>query len=52
FSVTVHRAQGQMLDRTCLDLTLDPFAHGYLYVGFSRVRRSDDMLIFYYPRRK
>ncbi|CAM9702615.1 unnamed protein product, partial [Ectocarpus sp. 13 AM-2016] len=33
FTVTVNRAQGQTLDRTCLDLMLDPFAHGHLYVG-------------------
>ncbi|CBN79507.1 expressed unknown protein [Ectocarpus siliculosus] len=39
FSVTVHRAQGPTVDRTCLDLTVDPFAHGHLYVGLSRVRR-------------
>ncbi|CAM9460652.1 unnamed protein product, partial [Ectocarpus sp. 13 AM-2016] len=45
FGVTVRRAQGQMLDRTCLDLTLDPFAHGHLHVGLSRVRRSHDMII-------
>ncbi|CAN0498321.1 unnamed protein product, partial [Ectocarpus sp. 8 AP-2014] len=33
------------LDRTCLDLTLDPFVHGHLYVGLSRVRRSNYIII-------
>ncbi|CAM9151056.1 unnamed protein product [Ectocarpus sp. 12 AP-2014] len=51
FSVTVHRAQGETLYRTCLDLTLDHFAHGHLYAGLSRVRRSDNMVIrLLYPR--
>lgn len=45
FCLTVHRAQGQTLDKTCFDLTRHPFAHGHLYVGLSRVRKSDDIII-------
>lgn len=45
FAVTVHRAQGQTVDRMCFDLRRHPFAHGHLYVGLSRVRKSADMLI-------
>ncbi|CAM9337421.1 unnamed protein product, partial [Ectocarpus sp. 13 AM-2016] len=46
FCITVHRAQGQTLDRTCFDLLLDASAYGHLYVGLSRVRKADDMVIF------
>ena len=43
--VTIHRSQGQTLDWTCSDLTLDPSTHGHLYVGMSRVRRSGDVVV-------
>ncbi|CAN0439159.1 unnamed protein product, partial [Ectocarpus fasciculatus] len=51
FAVTVHRAQGQTLDRVCFDLSRHPFAHGHVYVGLSRVRKSADMIIFTTPDR-
>lgn len=45
FAVTVHRSQGQTLDRVVLDLRRDVFMHGCLYVGLSRVRNSNDVKI-------
>ncbi|CAB1111373.1 unnamed protein product [Ectocarpus sp. CCAP 1310/34] len=51
FCLTVHRAQGQTLDKTCFDLTRHPFAHGHLYVGLSRVRKADDVIILTTPDR-
>ena len=33
-------------NKVLIDLTQDVFAHGFLYVGMSRVRRYDNMCFF------
>ena len=38
FSITINRSQGQTFDRIGLRLNSPVFAHGQLYVAFSRVR--------------
>ena len=45
FAVTVHRSQGQTLNRVVFYLRKDVFMHGCLYefVGLSRVRKSADI---------
>lgn len=45
YAFTYHKAQGQTLDKACLDCRTDFFAHGQLYVGLSRVRNASDMVI-------
>ena len=45
FAVTTHRSQGTTLEKACFDLRRDAFAHGHVYVGLSRVRRSADLRI-------
>jgi hypothetical protein len=39
---TVHKAQGQTLDRVGIYFNRDAWAHGLLYVAVSRVRRVTD----------
>ena len=39
---TVHKAQGQTLDRVGIYFNRDTWAHGLLYVAVSRVRRLQD----------
>ena len=47
FTVTVHRSQGQTLNRVVFYLHSDVFMHGgCLYVGLSRVRKSADTRIW------
>ena len=41
YAITINRAQGQTVDYVGLDLTVDCFMHGQLYVALSRVRRFD-----------
>ncbi|CAN0447843.1 unnamed protein product, partial [Laminaria digitata] len=46
FAVTVHRSQGQTLNRVVFYLSRrDVFMHGCLYVGLARVRNSADIRI-------
>ena len=45
FSLTVHRSQGQTLNRVVFDLRREVFMHGCLHVGLSRVRKSVDIII-------
>ena len=39
FAMTINKSQGQTLEFVGLDLTDEVFAHGQLYVAFSRVRK-------------
>jgi len=45
---TVHKAQGATLDSALLEMEMQSFAHGQLYVALSRVRKIDGL----YLRRK
>jgi ATP-dependent exoDNAse (exonuclease V) alpha subunit len=36
FAMTINKSQGQSLARVGLDLRISPFAHGQLYIAFSR----------------
>ena len=41
FAMTIHKSQGQTLNRVGIDLRKPVFAHGQLYVAFSRAMTSD-----------
>ena len=44
FAMTVHKAQGQTLDRVGIDLRHPCFAYGQLGVALSRAQRAADVL--------
>ena len=46
FALSVHKSQGQTLERALMDARQDFFAHGHLYVGMSRVTRYDNIAFF------
>ncbi|KAI3636479.1 hypothetical protein MIR68_005831 [Amoeboaphelidium protococcarum] len=46
FAVTINKIMGQTLDKVGLYLKNQCFAHGQLYVGLTRVRRSTDICIY------
>ena len=46
YAFTFNKAQGQTFNKVLIDLTHDVFAHGFLYVGMSRVRRYDSICFF------
>ena len=49
FAFTIHKAQGQTLNRVGLDLTNPVFTHGQLYVAISRIHNASDMRIIGTP---
>ena len=49
YVITVNKSQGQTLNKVCFDLREPPFAHRQLYVGASRVRIRQDILVFTWP---
>ena len=49
YAITVNKSQGQTLRRICYDVREHPFAHGQLYVGTSRVRNRQDILMLTRP---
>lgn len=50
--MTVHRSQGQTIDRAGLDLRSDCFTHGQLYVMLSRVRAPKDIRVLVPPEKQ
>ena len=45
YAITVNKSQGQTLRKVCFDIREHPFAHGQLYVGTSRIKNRNDILI-------
>ena len=50
YAMTIHKSQGQTLDRVGIDLRTPLFDHGMLYVALSRARSEDDILLLHAPR--
>lgn len=46
FSLSIHKSQGQTLEKVGLELQRQPFTHGQLYTALSRVRRKEGVCIF------
>lgn len=46
FALSIHKAQGQTLEKVGLELSRHPFAHGMLFTALSRVRRKDGVCIY------
>ena len=49
YAMTFNRSQGQTLKNVVLDLRSRLFAHGFLYVGLSRVTDAKNIFIFANP---
>lgn len=45
YGITIHKSQGMTLDECILDLGNGAFSHGQTYVGLSRIRSLDTMLL-------
>lgn len=46
YAITFNKSQGQTLEKVILDLRSNLFAHGYLYVGLSRVFDCNNMYLY------
>ncbi|GMG25363.1 unnamed protein product [Ambrosiozyma monospora] len=45
YAMTVHKSQGQSLNKVGIDLTSDVFAHGLLYVALSRATNTENVYL-------
>jgi hypothetical protein len=44
-----NKAQGQEFQKVALDVRKPVFSHGFLYVGLSRIRNVEDIVVFQDP---
>ena len=51
YAMTFNRSEGQTLKRVVLDLRSELFAHGFLYVGLSRVTDVGNLFLFAPPNK-
>ena len=52
FAMTINKSQGQTFKHVGLYLVNNVFAHGQLYVGFSRVRKMSSLRVALDPNRE
>jgi ATP-dependent DNA helicase PIF1 len=45
FAIAINKAQGQSFEVCGLDLHMDCFSHGHLYVAYSRVGKPNNLYI-------
>ena len=45
WAITIHKSQGKTFDRVIMDIGKGAFAHGQIYVGLSRCRSFDKLLL-------
>lgn len=45
FSITINKAQGQTFEKVGIDLRMEVFDHGQLYVAISRARKLSDIKV-------
>ena len=46
YCLTLNKSQSQTFDKAIVDVSHEPFCHGQLYVADSRVRESDNIMLF------
>ena len=45
-AITINKTQGQSLEKFVIDLNMDCFSHGQLYVACSKVGKTDNLFIY------
>lgn len=45
WAITIHKSQGKTFDKVIFDLERGAFAHGQVYVGLSRCRSMDNLIL-------
>jgi Cdc6-like AAA superfamily ATPase len=51
YAMSIHKSQGQTINRVGVDLRSDVFSHGQLYVALGRVQSRNDIKILTHPAR-